>query len=76
MFHYYIMVDIELEHKQILEDFAEKWLNEQKDTLLLQLVGFIMDKKAKLEEQYGSGEVQKMFNDDDEQDHKQEQEQQ
>lgn len=42
-----------------LEKTAHNWLNNQKDTLLLQLVGFIMDGKAKLEEKYGSGVVQK-----------------
>lgn len=43
-----------------LEKITHDWLNNQKDTLLLQLVGFMMDKKAILESEIGSGEVQKM----------------
>ncbi len=43
-----------------LEIFVENWLNNQKETLLLQLIGFINDKRSKLEHQIGSGEVQKI----------------
>jgi hypothetical protein len=46
--------------QQHLEIFVEKWLNNQKETLLLQLIGFINDKKASLEHQIGSGKVQKL----------------
>lgn len=52
------------EIKEYLKNYCEKWLNEQKDTLMLQLVGFIMDHKYKLENEIGSGEVQKLFNED------------
>jgi hypothetical protein len=51
----------EQKQKQILEEYAQKWLDIQKDNLLLQLVGFIMDEKHKLEHKIGSGEVQKIF---------------
>ncbi len=47
--------------KLILEEYAQKWLDIQKDNLLLQLVGFIMDEKHKLEHKIGSGKVQKLF---------------
>lgn len=43
-----------------LEKITHDWLNNQKDALLLQLVGFMMDKKAQMEGEIGSGEVQKM----------------
>lgn len=45
---------------QHLEKITHDWLNNQKDALLLQLVGFMMDKKAQLEGEIGSGNVQKM----------------
>lgn len=47
--------------KDFITEITHRWLNEQKDSILLQLVGFIMDKKAELENKIGSGEVQKIF---------------
>lgn len=65
----------EQQMKDFLADFAQKWLDQQKDALLLQLVGFIMDSKAKLENEIGSGEVQKIFSEEEEP-HKAEKEEQ
>ncbi len=44
------------EQQKILEEFAQRWLDNQKDTLLIQLIGHMSDEKAKAERQYGSAQ--------------------
>lgn len=48
------------EGKSILEKYAQNWLDQQKDALLIQLIGFMNDHRTRLEREIGSGEVQKM----------------
>ena len=49
------------ELKKHIENYTQNWLDNMKDTLLLQLIGFIENKKNDLEHTIGSGEVQKLM---------------
>jgi thiaminase len=51
----------EQKQKQILEDFAQKWLDTHKDTLMLELINHMLDLKNKLEHQIGTEETEKIF---------------
>lgn len=44
-----------------IEEVCHTAISKLKDTLMLQLVGFIMEEKRQMEERIGSGNVQKIW---------------
>jgi len=46
--------------QQHLEEFTQKWLDNMKDTLLTQLIGFMEHNKHELEHEFGSGKIQEL----------------
>lgn len=44
------------QYKSELKEYVDKWLSQMKDSLLLQLLGFLQDSKNTLEHQLGSFE--------------------